>query len=258
MMTTTTWKAILATALVSLAAACGNRSQSGTSVSARAMTAAGAPTAKGLVLASGITVQEIRMAVQRVSVEGGDAMGAGCAASPGMEPGSDDSDDGECELEFGPFDVDLAGSALSGAVSFAFEVPIPAGTFEEIAIEVNTVPAEKAGANPVLLALAEAHASILVDGIVDEGTASAKPFTFAAPLEVTQKREGKITLGDGSNVTLDFDPGLWFGPSTARLDPTVPANQDQILANIRASIRLLKDDDHDGRDDDDELAGGHP
>jgi hypothetical protein len=167
----------------------------------------------------------------------------------GSDDGGDHDDDDACEGSFGPFDVDLAGSALHGGVSFAFDAPIPAGTYEELVIKINTVPAAHAGGNQVLLDLAAAHASILVDGFVEDTPTTVQPFTFSTPLEVKQKREGKIVVGPGSNVTLDFDPSHWFDGPNGRLDPADPTAQGAILANIRASIRILEDDDHDGHED---------
>jgi len=265
----TTWKAILATAITSLTVACGG-SGKGLSVSTRAATTTAGATADGLKLPDGILIQRIRMAVQRVSVEGGDAMRPGCLApaltapmQAGPDPmtaattssgGHDDGagDDEGCELAFGPFDVDLAGSTLAGgAISWAFEVPIPDGVYEEISVKVNTVPAALSGGSPVLRDLAAAHASIIVDGLVDPLTSTQKPFSFTTPMQVKQEREGTITVGTGANVTLDFTPDHWFDAAAGgRLDPTDPTNQGEILANIRASIRLLKDSDHDGCDDD--------
>ncbi|HEX9185852.1 MAG TPA: hypothetical protein VGB87_02185 [Vicinamibacteria bacterium] len=277
----------LAVALVALAAACSGGSRTGgLSVSARSSAPAGSATqtAKGLKLVNGITISRVRMAVRAISVEGTDPEGAcstavriptptsmpmasrggssgsggagsddgGARGSGGSGSGSDDGpgEDDDCELAFGPFDVDLAGSALAGAVSFAFDAPIPAGTYHEIAIRLNTVPATLAAGNPVLEELAAAHASILVDGFVEEAPSTIRAFTFSTPMEVTQKREGTLVIGPGANVTLDFDPSGWFDGPGGRLDPAAPTNQGAILANIRASIRILKDDDHDGRDDD--------
>lgn len=281
--TAKTWGVAGVAALAAIVAACsgGSTGTSGLSVSTRTSPTAGTHTPAGLTLANGISLTRIRMAVRKVSVEGGDACasidpgppgttssigmmsdgGSGHSGGSGGGAGSDDGmggDEGEeCELEFGPFDVDLAGTALGSGISFAFEAPIPAGTYEEVAISVNTVPAERAGGNPVLLDLAAAHASILVDGFVDDTSTTSRPFTFSTPIEVKQKREGAIEIGPGSNLTLDFDPSHWFdAPGGGRLDPTVAANQGAILANIRASIRLLKDDDHDGQDDDDHGMSG--
>jgi hypothetical protein len=266
---------LLAVALLALASsACSSNDTKGLAVSARASATASGVGPSGLTLPDGITLSRVRMAVQRISVEGDDPENACSTAAPapapvpavmasshdgGPGPGGGNVsggglDDGACEGSFGPFDVDLAGSALHGAVTFAFDAPIPAGTYEELAIRVNTVPKSRAGGNQVLLDLAAANASILVDGFVEVPTST---FTFSTPLEVTQKREGKIVIGPSSNVTLDFDPTHWFDGPSGRLDPADPSAQGAILANIRASIRILKDDDHDGVDDDQEHGGGH-
>ena len=292
-----TAKILGAAAAVALVAGCTSKSGGGLSVSTRASVTTGAASSSGLVLPNGITITRIRMAVRRISVEGGEASGE-CGSAPasssamadhgsgsggdggsgsggsggtGSGPGRGDdgeggddgksgprvSDDGGCELSFGPFDVDLAGSALSGSIAFAFDAPIPPGTYEEVKIKINTVSAAHAGGNPVLEDLAAAHASIIVDGFVQEaGTTTVTPFTFSTPMEVKQKREGQIVIGPGSNVTLDFDPSHWFDGPSGRLDPTDPTAQGAILANIRASIRIIKDDDHDGLEDDDEHHGG--
>jgi hypothetical protein len=280
----TTMKLLLLTGFAATSAAChGSGARSGLSVSTHAGAGALATaTADGLDLGNGIEITRIRMAVRKIKVEGGDAQANGCTAeadgviragstadhggsggSGGSEGGMDPEDNGtteheDCELSVGPFDVDLAGSALSGQIKFAFDANIPDGTYEEIAIVVNTVPADKAGMNAILQDLAAAHASILVDGFIQEvGTTTTSPFTFSTPMEVKQKREGAITVGQGANVTLDFDPSGWFGTPPARLDPRVHENQDAILANIRSSIRILSDDDHDGEDDHGEHGSGH-
>jgi hypothetical protein len=287
-----TTASVMAAAALLVLTACGSggrSASSGLSVSVRSAPTAGTSTAAGLSVLQGVTISRIRMAVRRISVEGGDAAGAcepsgvpttatplsamkdGGGSGPGsLDPSgvaSDDNrpddgaqmgDDDQCEFAFGPFDVDLAGSALSGGVDFAFAAPIPAGTYREVSISVNTVPASRAGTNAVLQDLAAAHASILVDGFVQEASSTLVPFTFSTPLEVKQKREGSIVISPSSNVTLTFDPSGWFVSSGgARLDPTDPTNQGAILANVRASLRLLHDDDHDGRDDDEEGSGRH-
>jgi hypothetical protein len=265
-------------------AGCGQKKTAGLSVSTHAAATSTASTA----VFPNVEVIEIRMAVRSVSVEGDDAEFA-CSTAASREPlamlpgmshdsgagggspsggsgegedhehdGPEMGEDGHCELAFGPFDVDLVGSALDGKVSFAFTAPIPAGTYEEIAIDVNTVGDKLSTGNKVLKDLADANASILVDGWVHYDSSTSKQFTFSTPIDVRQKREGKIVIGEGSNVTLDFDPTGWFGNPGAILDPTDKTAQGAILANIRASIRILKDDDHDGEDDDDHgKQGGH-
>ncbi len=281
--------AVMAVMIAGVVAGCGQQksSKSSLTVSTHAGVAADASPA-GLTLSNGIEISEIRMAVRRVFVDGDDAEFACSTASSGMPPpvrsgehewdpffgwtgvptGGDDGedhhrhdgpemgDDGECDFAFGPFDVDLAGSALVAPVAFGFDVPVPPGTYEDVAIDVGMVSTTVAGDNEVLQGLTADHASIVVDGFVQMDASTTVPFSFRTPMHVRQRRHGKIVIGEGSNVTLDFDPSGWFtGPDGARLDPNDPTARGDILANIRASIRLLKDDDHDGIDDDAEAHG---
>jgi hypothetical protein len=289
----TTMKLLLAGA-IAMVTGCSsqNNKGSGTGLAVSTHSAATADASPaGLTLPNGIEITEIRMAVRRVFVDGDDAENAcstttstmpppmrdastswdpffGWSGLPSGDDGEDHhrhdgpewGDDGKCDFAFGPFDVDLAGSALTGAVAFAFDVPVPAGTYEEVGIDVGMVSTTAAGDNPVLQALAADTASIVVDGWVQLDPSTSKPFSFQTSMHVRQKREGQIAIGNGSNVTLDFDPSGWFtGPGGVRLDPNDSTVRGDILANIRASIRLISDDDHDGTDDDGEhgSGGGH-
>lgn len=265
-------------AAVVVLAACSGSSKGGLSVSAKG--AATAPPAAKSTLdgGNGLTIDRVRLVVRKVEVEGenatctpattptapatGMAQGAAGAADHGGDgSGGDGSDDGEeCEIEAGPFLVDLSGAALVGGIHFAFDVPVPAGTYEELKFKIDTLSAEKAAAAPVeaqragLAELAGLHASVAVDGTLD-GTA---PFHFTAALETTQKREGSIVVdAQGAALTLDVDPSHWFQAADgSKLDPTDPGAVGAILANIRASVRVVHDEDHDGHDDEQEGHGG--
>jgi hypothetical protein len=283
-------RVVTAVLAATIAAGCSpqNKSSSGLAVSTHSAAAADASPA-GLTLPNGIEITEIRMAVRRVFVDGDDAENA-CSTATSTPPpmmagtaswdpffgwsgapsGGDDGedhhrhdgpergDDGKCDFAFGPFDVDLAGSALSGSVAFAFDVPVPPGTYEEVGIDIGMVSTTAAGDNAVLQELAGVeHASIVVDGLVQVDASTTQQFSFQTPMHVRQKREGKIAIGNGSNVTLDFDPTGWFtGPGGVRLDPRDPTARGEILENIRASIRFISDDDHDGIDDAEEHHSG--
>jgi hypothetical protein len=188
----------------------------------------------------------------------GGTSGSGGSGDGGSGGGSDDGsghdgegdDDGECELEFGPFAVDLTGSALVQGIHQQFDIPVPAGTYREIKFKIDTINAEKAGSDAVLADMAAQHASIAIDGTID-GT----PFHFTTPMEVESKHEGAITVdpSTGAGLTLDISPTTWFtaADGTTRLDPNSTTDQGAILANLRASLRLAHDDDMDGCDDDD-------
>jgi hypothetical protein len=181
---------------------------------------------------------------------GGSGPGGGSDDGSGHDGEAEGDDDGECELEFGPFAVDLSGAALVQGIHQQFDIPVPAGTYREIKFKIDTINAEKAGADAVLQELANLHASIAIDGTID-----GKEFHFTTPMEVESKHEGAITVDPttGAGLTLDISPTAWFtaADGTTRLDPNATTDQGAILANLRASLRLAHDDDMDGCDDDD-------
>jgi hypothetical protein len=174
--------------------------------------------------------------------------GPGSGSSGSSDDGMDDHE-GECEIEAGPFLVDLSGADLAAGVHWVASVDVPAGTYEEVKFKINTINAEKAGGDAGLLAMADAKASILVDGTRSGGAA----FTFGVPLEVLQEREGAIVVDPaaGANVTLDIDPSGWFKAADGSLlDPDDATARGAIIQNVKASIRVMHDDDGDGHDDD--------
>lgn len=251
---------------LSLAACSSSGSRTGITVSASAARPASAALRDAsLDAGNGVVVDRIRIVVRKFEVEGQPACGTpssgstGTAGTGAADRGSDDGssghDDGECEIESGPFLVDLAGDALASGVHPVTGIDVPPGTYEELRFDVHVIDAAKAGTDAGLLAMAEAGASILVNGTVD-GAA----FEFKSAVSVSQKREGDIVVDPvtGANVTLDLDPSGWFKATDgSRLSPTDPAARSAIEARIRASLRVLCDRDEDGEDDDSEGHGGN-
>jgi hypothetical protein len=83
-------------------------------------------------------------------------------------------------------------------------------------------------------------------------------FTFTSSLSAAQKKEGSFVVGAGSaNITLSFDPALWFGAAGARLEPRVEANRAAIEANVRGSLDVFQDDDRSGHENRHGEDGGH-
>ena len=258
--------AVAACLTLSLAACSSRGSQGGITVSASAARPASAALrAARLDAGNGVVVDRIRIVVRKFEVEGEPACGTPSSGSSGTagtgmglvlgraaDRGSSDGDasgkdDGECEIESGPFLVDLAGDALAAGVHPVTGIDVPAGTYEELRFDVHVIDAAKAGGDAGLLAMAQAGASILVNGTVD-GAA----FEFESAMSVSQKREGAIVVDPetGANVTLDLDPSGWFKAADgSRLSPTDPAARSAIEARIQASLRVLCDDDEDGEDD---------
>ena len=274
------WKSSMAVVfIVAGLVACRGGSRGSLTVSAKGAASAPADVGNPVTLDAGhgIQIKEIRLVVRKLEVEG---PGATCTpitspAAPAAAAGASSadggasvdgsgSDDESCEIEQGPFLVELSGSDLRAGTHPMFDASVPAGTYEEIALRIGTLSAEQAAQAPVeaqraaLSELAGQHASVVVLGTMD-----GSDFTFAAPLDVRQEREGSITVDPRGGVDLTFtlSPSGWFtaADGLSKLDPTStdPAVLDAILANVRASLRLVHDEDHDGSDDelDDHGAG---
>ena len=211
------------------------------------------------------------MMAARSSADHGGSSGGGDDGS-----GHDGNDDGEHhdedEARVGPFLADMTGADLASGVTEVFDTDVPAGTYEEVKLIIHSVSSSDAGTGTTIdpgIAAMNGQ-TVIVDGTVapcatsgasDGGTPAATPFSFQTKLTAQQKQEGSITVAsDGStkNITLHVDPTAWFGGACpARLDPNDPANADAIRKNIKDSLRVFEDDDHDGQDDHGEHGSGH-
>lgn len=260
---------------VLLAAACSQQKSSSLTVSSRgtAPASAVAPSLGAVAVGGGFTVDRVRVAVREVELSGATCESPGTTtpapAGSGMvlashdDGGGDDhgggsghdgdDDHGGCEVEVGPFLVDLAGSQLGGAVNHAFDADVPAGTYRKLEIKVCPVSSTVAGFSELN------GASVVIDGSAPPAAAAgdARPFHLELGLCAELERETSLTVGaTSSNVTLTIDPMAWFtGPGGRVLDPASAADRDIISANVRASIDAFDDDDRDG--DDDHGGGGH-
>ena len=214
---------------------------SGAPVSFSVATATSATASRTLVVAGNIDVQRVRLNVGRLKLEGQSGV-------TGTDGDHDDGEVEEVEISQGPFLIDLDAAALSaGAVTKVFDAQVPAGTYEELKLEIFPSAALQ-------------NASVIVDGTIADGTATGKPFTFTSALLAKQKKEGSFVVGGTTaNITLLIDPQQWFGTAAAPLDPTLETNRAAIEANIRRSIDVFQDDDHSGHEnhDDDHDDGEH-
>ena len=262
------WPIVLmaAAALALLGAACGKGSRSRGNLSVSVRSGATAPTMGGsLDLGGGILVNEIRLAVVKVALasgqDAGDASDSNASAGVraldeggGGGGGGDGGGEGESdEVRVGPCLIDLTGSQLTAgndAVSPVCAADVPAGTYQELEVDVGPVAA---GAAAGVVGLPAMNGrSVIVDGTFD-GAA----FSFQSTLDVRQKTEAVITVGGSNNVTISLDPTGWFAaPGGGILDPTTATNRSAIEGNIRASIRSFEDDDRDGQEDGDHGGGG--
>ena len=243
-------KRLIVSSAALLVLACTRSSSAPVSFSVATATTATASSA--LVVAGNIDVQRVRLNVGRLKLE---AKGSGTEFDGehdddhdgGMADGGT-GDVGEVEISQGPFLIDLDAAALSaGAVTKVFDAQVPAGTYQELKLEIFPSAALQ-------------NASVIVDG-----TVAGKAFSFTSALLAKQKKEGSFVVGGTTaNITLLIDPQQWFGTAAAPLDPTVETTRAAIEENIRRSIDVFPDDDssghenHDGdHDDGQHRDGGH-
>lgn len=254
---------IVSASLCAALAGCSSAMSKGVTVSASTASAVGASDKTGATSidgGNGISIVRVRLVVKKFDIDGASACtsaasgsssgksGTGGMTGSSASHGGSGSDGGECAIESGPFMVDLSGSDLATGVHPVTGIDVPSGTYGELRFQIHVIDASQAGADAGLAEMAAAGASILVDG-----TQGGAAFQFKSAITVDQKREGKIVVdpATGVNVTLDLDPSGWFRASDgSRLAPDDPVAASAIDANIRASVRVVHDDDHDGKDDD--------
>lgn len=213
--------------MVLAAAACAGGAKDSVTLSARLGTTAGdaLPVTGGAAqVAPGMELTRARIAVRRLRVERKDA-------------GT------EVEISQGPLLLDVSGDALSGALLELVTGKVPAGTYDELKVDIHRVESAPAGSFDDLV---QRGASVLLEGTID-----GQPFTFASALEAELEHEGQFELGTASsNITLDIDASKWFvAADGSRLDPRESPARAAIEANIAASFRAFEDDDEDGHED---------
>ncbi len=236
------------------AAACGGGSGKvtllATTSGAGSLGAGGA----ALDLGSGIALTEVRFLLRRIVLERCGATPTcpacdECKASGGESEGACEACD-ECEeansvVRAGPVLVDLKDADLAGGIHAVLDADVPAGDYSGVKIVISQASQKMAKDHPELAPMKGLHASIAIDGTID-GAA----FEFVTPMHVQQARCGPFHVDlETSALTLVVDPSGWFvGRSGQRLDPRVPSDRGEILANLRASIRLKAkgDGDHGG------------
>jgi len=175
-------KRLIVSSAALLVLACTRSSSAPVSFSVATATTATASSA--LVVAGNIDVQRVRLNVGRLKLE---AQGSGTESDGehdedgGMTDGGT-GDVGEVEISQGPFLIDLDAAALSaGAVTKVFDAQVPAGTYEELKLEIFPSAA--------LQNAALQSASVIVDG-----TVGGKAFSFSSALVAKQKKEGSFVV----------------------------------------------------------------
>lgn len=158
--------------------------------------------------------------------------------------GADDCE----EVEVGPMLIDLP---LGGGTLRRLQIPVAAGTYDEIEFDIHT-PDDDDAADRDFLA---AHPDLKKVSIRVRGTFNGTPFVYVTDLSVEQEADlsPPLVVGDGASaeLTLIVDVRGWFlDSSRSRLVNPLSAlkgqpNEGLVKENIKRSIDAEGDDDLD-------------
>jgi len=138
---------------------------------------------------------------------------------------------------------------------------VPFGTYNRIEFDVHrTQPSEISGMSTADQAafadfLAGEVYSIIIEGTVYRTGQSDTAYVYRSKVDDQQKYDlvPELTISEqalDANVTLLISSGSWFKDTSGLLvDPTDPNNEGIIDENLKASIRVFKDNNKDGSKD---------
>lgn len=170
---------------------------------------------------------------------------------------ADDSEDCDASARRTPCEEFEAGPVLvtlntSGGLTTLFTDPIPAGTYDELEIEIERPDEDDAAtrafraANPAF-----SNASVRLTG-----TFNGQPFDVfvdvETELELLLSPPLVVGASNPMNLTIEIDVSKFFvGTNGNFIDPrTLSSNstaRDRVRSNIRAAFRAFEDDDRNGR-----------
>jgi len=170
-----------------------------------------------------------------------------------MEDGVEEEEDGEDEDEsytviVGPIVINLK---LDGTTTNFAAANVPPGLYEEVEFKIHKIEASETPPDPEFK---EGDDSSLRYSVIAKGNYNSAPFVYKSKKSAHQEFnfETPIQILENSvvNLTILVDPHSWFYQGDVLLDPSNPANENDIDNNIKESFRdAYEDDDHDG--------GGH-
>lgn len=156
-----------------------------------------------------------------------------------------------------PFVLELN---LSNAIQSMSVKGVPFGTYRKIEFDVHRINANDISSLPTSeQALFQDFLDTDRYSIIVSGTlyTAGQPvaFTFRSRINVKQKIDlsPEMIISEPSpaiNATMLISSGGWFKSSSGvLLDPTDPQNENTISDNLRASIKVFKDNNKDGSKD---------
>ena len=162
------------------------------------------------------------------------------------------------EFKSSPLVIDLN---LTGSVQMIGVANLPFGTYREVEFKVHRIDSsnisslssvEKASFADFL---AGEQYSIIIEGSVYKNGGAGLPFVVRSKVDAEQEYDLNPPLvvseaNPTANVTIVVSSSGWFRDSGGvLLDPTDGRNESLIGENLKASMKVYKDDDRDGERD---------
>jgi hypothetical protein len=137
--------------------------------------------------------------------------------------------------------LNLDGTATNFAVA-----DVPPGLYEEVEFEIHKVGASETPPDPEFK---EGNADSLRYSVIVKGNYNTVPFVYRSKKSAQQELEFETPieiLENGvANLLIPVDPNNWFYSEGMLLDPSNPANENDIDSNIRESFGDAYEDDDD-------------
>ena len=157
----------------------------------------------------------------------------------------------------GPMVIELS---LTSATQTLAVQGVPFADYSRIEFDVHrTQPSEISGMSAADQAaftdfLAGQVYSIIIEGTVYRTGQSDTSFVYRSKVDAQQKYDLVPALSitennNQANVTLLLSSGSWFTGPAGLVDPTDPNNEGVIDENLKATIRVFKDNNKDGSKD---------
>jgi len=151
-------------------------------------------------------------------------------------------------IKVGPFVIKLN---LTGITTDFAIGNIPTGSYERIKFEIHKIEASETLSDPEFR---EGTDESLRYSVIVKGKYNTVPFIYKSRKSAKQdlKLETPVVVEENgiANLTITVDPFTWFADSTNTLDPTDPANENDIDNNIKESFKkAFRDNNHDGNED---------
>jgi hypothetical protein len=160
----------------------------------------------------------------------------------------ENGDDNSHMIRVGPFVVNLN---LNGMTTDFIVANIPAGYYEGVKFKIHQIQGSEVPPDPEFK---EGEDNSKRYSVIVKGLYNSEPFIYKSKKPAKQHLEFEPPIfveenGD-INLTITVDPYSWFYKDEILLDPTDPANENDIDNNIKASFKeAYEDDDHNGKED---------